>query len=119
MYTKRLAKECYEHLTKGHRIQILKTLSSSCNDPCQLCGMDINCGFYIFDFADAQANKRQHVHHDCLSRFSKVYNASSRPTGWYHVSKAHLLPLGDVCGVIARILNGLIRPSDVYLFMFQ
>ncbi len=56
---------------------------------------------------------------NCMSLFDNICKALSAQVGWYHASKARLLPLGDVCGVIAQILSDLVEPADVYLAIYQ
>ena len=59
------------------------------------------------------------THIACMDIFRDIFDETGERLCWLHVSKARLLPLGDVCGIIARILDRLVMHSDVYWVMAQ
>ncbi len=119
---KLLSRKCYGHLSAGREIYMSNRPLGYSKEPCKLCLIGIGIGYWALDCKEAgrMIEEIYPFHRLCLERdFNNAYDAAIIRAGWHHVSKARLLPLGDVCSIIATILGDLIKPADVYWVMFQ
>ncbi len=86
---------------------------------CYLCGKGPCKGYYSIEFRkDARLMHRIFpIHCKCMNAFHAVRDAVIVPVTWTYASRAYLLPLGDVCGVISRVLRRLVLTVDIYRAM--
>ncbi len=112
---KALALKFYRHLLAGNKMHPIMNSDYVCESSCELCAMQFPMGYYILEWRMSTMVIEPYVIcHECVCKFNKTYNATSAQLKLLHASKARLLPLGDVCGVIAAVLVNLVGPADVY-----
>ncbi len=107
---------CYMNTLDGNAIHVTIFPNIVYGGGCKLCITRLPMGYHAIDWRKGNiiVETFPRICYDCMRRFNDTYDAAFMRLRWFHASKARLLPLGDVCGVIAAVLGDLVSPADVY-----